>query len=72
MLSAQNFNRLPIVEDTTRSLTVEKDFFEDDENKPMWLVVERCPVNGVYVFPEYYTTRAEAVAAREELAAAML
>ena len=50
--------------DTTRTITVESDIVEiDGIDREIWCVVERCPVYGVDVWPEYYASKAEALAA---------
>lgn len=52
--------RAPII-DTTRTVTIETDTVEfDGIDREIWLIVTRCPVNGIDTGPEYYATRAEA------------
>lgn len=60
--------RAPII-DTTRTLTVEKDVVEfDGIDREVWLIVERCPVNGVNVWgSDYYASREEANRAINEI-----
>lgn len=55
--------RGPII-DTTRTITTESDVVEiDGVEREIWYVVERCPVWGVEVWPDYYASKAEAMAA---------
>ena len=50
--------------DTTRTITVESDIVEiNGVDREIWCVVERCPVYGVDVWPEYYASKEEAMAA---------
>lgn len=45
-MSPQNFGRLPIIEDTTRSYHVVLNPMGDDEPGAGWYCAEHCPVNG--------------------------
>ena len=63
----QNFNRLPIINDTTRSVYPASmaDVWGDDENdQPMqgWTISISCPVNGMDTHG-YFDTRDEAMTA---------
>lgn len=50
--------------DTTRTITIESDIVEiDGIDREIWAVVERCPVYGVDVWPDYYASKEEALAA---------
>lgn len=50
--------------DTTRTITIESDIVEiNGVDREIWSVVERCPVRGVDVWPEYYASKGEAQAA---------
>jgi hypothetical protein len=49
--------RYPII-DTTRTYTVERDAYGEDNTG--WSVVEHCPVNGIYVWPCIHDTYQEA------------
>lgn len=59
----QNFNRLPIINDTTRSITVESEIVEfDSGEQTIWNIVIRCPVDGIYTSGTYYESWDEAMA----------
>lgn len=53
--------RLPIIEDTTRSVTIESDLVEiGGVDRSIWQIVVRCPVQGVYTVGDYHASREEA------------
>lgn len=54
--------RAQIIDDTTRSVTVESDVVEfDGIERTIWSIVVRCPVDGVYLATnDYFATREEA------------
>ena len=54
--------------DTTRTVSVESETVEiDGIDREIWCVVTRCPVNGIDTGGEYFATREEAIAARDEM-----
>jgi hypothetical protein len=57
--------RAPII-DTARTISIVSDTL-DTEDREFWSIVTRCPVNGTWVSPEYYATRAEAQAALDAM-----
>jgi hypothetical protein len=63
--------RLPIISDTTRTVTVVTAAeFHGDADLPGYVIVVRCPVHGISGLPGYYETRAEAEAGIHEIFAA--
>jgi hypothetical protein len=53
--------RHAIIEDITRNYSVElASEVYGPEAGPGYLVVEHCPVKGIYVWPKFYSTPGEA------------
>ncbi len=71
-MSYQNFNRLPIVDQTAPlvTYTVEQNVFGDEEEVAGWFVVEHSAIdNDTYIFPRYYATQQDAFNAMTEISA---
>ena len=69
-MSYQNFNRLPIVDQTAPlvTFTVEENVFGDEDEVAGWFIVEHSAIdNDTYIFPEVYADRQTAFAAMLEL-----
>lgn len=66
----QNWNRLPIISDTTRSYSVVLNPYgdspEDIEIAGGYYIEERCPVRGVDLLPVRFDTAEEALAFLQE------
>ena len=58
-MSYQNFNRLPIVDQTAPMVTytVEQNVYGDEEEIAGWFIVEHHVIQGVDIFPQLYATR---------------
>lgn len=62
-MSYQNFNRLPIVDQTAPliTFTVEKNVFGDEDEVAGWFIVEHSAIdNDTYIWPSVYSTKQEA------------
>ena len=62
-MSYQNFNRLPIVDQTAPlvTFTVEENVFGDEDEVAGWFIVEHSAIdNDAYIWPTVYTTKQEA------------
>ena len=62
--------RHAIIIDTTRTVSVKSETVEiNGIDREIWVVVMRCPVDGISVSGEYYASREEAAAARDAIIA---
>jgi hypothetical protein len=70
-VSYQNFNRLPIIDQTAPlvSYTVEQDVYGTEEEIAGWFVVEHSVINGVYVTPGWYFSKEAAFEAMLQIEA---
>lgn len=71
-MSYQNFNRLPILDQSMPlvTYTVEQNVYGDEEEVAGWFVVEHSAIdNDTYVFPQWYATHGEAFNAMLDLTA---
>jgi hypothetical protein len=58
----QNFNRLPIISDTTRTVRpVSMDEVYGDDAGGGWTIGVSCPVNGKYLSSAWFETREDAM-----------
>lgn len=58
-----------IIADTTRTVAFESEVVEiNGIDRTIWNIVVRCPVNGISVCGEYFTSREEAAEAWDAMA----
>jgi hypothetical protein len=70
-MSYQNFNRLPIVDQSMPlvTYTVEQNVYGDEEEIAGWFIVERSVIDGVNILPFCFGTHAEARAQLDDILA---